>query len=74
MVIVSTVNVSSFCVLISKTDDVVPADNKQNKWIIDPFQMKGINGYLYGRGVSDNKGPVMAALYGVVDLVHEKEL
>jgi di- and tripeptidase len=36
--------------------------------------MRGINGYLYGRGVSDNKGPIMAALYGVVDLVHKKEL
>ena len=36
--------------------------------------MKGINGYLYGRGVSDNKGPIMAALYGLVDLVHEQEL
>lgn len=56
------------------SDDVVPADNKQNKWIVDPFEMKGINGYLYGRGVSDNKGPIMAALYGVMDLVHEKEL
>lgn len=55
-------------------DDVVPADDKQNKWIIDPFEMKGVNGYLYGRGVSDNKGPIMAALYGVVDLVLEKEL
>jgi di- and tripeptidase len=53
---------------------VVPADNKQGKWIVDPFQLRGINGYLYGRGVSDNKGPIMAALYGVVDLVHEKEL
>lgn len=36
--------------------------------------MKGLNGYLYGRGVSDNKGPIMAALYGVVDLVNTKEL
>ncbi|CZT46055.1 related to cytosolic nonspecific dipeptidase [Rhynchosporium secalis] len=54
--------------------DVVPADNKQGKWIVDPFEMKGINGYLYGRGVTDNKGPIMAALYGVVDLVHEKTL
>jgi di- and tripeptidase len=53
---------------------VVPADNKQSKWIVDPFQMRGINGYLYGRGVSDNKGPIMAALYAVVDLVHEKAL
>jgi di- and tripeptidase len=61
-------------VLIVPTDDVVPADNKQNKWIIDPFEMRGVNGYLYGRGVTDNKGPIMAALYGVVDLVHEKEL
>lgn len=54
--------------------DVVPADNKQGKWITDPFEMKGMNGYYYGRGVSDNKGPIMAALYAVVDLVHEKEL
>jgi di- and tripeptidase len=53
---------------------VVPADDKQGKWIIDPFQMKGMNGYLYGRGVSDNKGPIMAALYGVLDLVNAKEL
>lgn len=52
----------------------MPADDKQGKWIIDPFQMQGINGYLYGRGVSDNKGPIMAALYGVVDLVHKQEL
>ncbi|KAI6711758.1 hypothetical protein JHW43_005710 [Diplocarpon mali] len=54
--------------------DVVPADDKRNKWIIDPFVMEGINGYLYGRGVTDNKGPIMAALYGVVDLVIEQEL
>ncbi|CAG8975688.1 hypothetical protein HYALB_00007892 [Hymenoscyphus albidus] len=54
--------------------DVVPADNKQGHWIIDPFEMKGVNGYLYGRGVSDNKGPIMAAMYGVVDLVHAQEL
>ncbi|KAI1004350.1 putative di- and tripeptidase [Podosphaera aphanis] len=54
--------------------DVVPADDKQKKWIINPFDMKGINGYLYGRGVSDNKGPIMAALYSVIDLIHEKEL
>ncbi|KAL3421814.1 WD repeat-containing protein [Phlyctema vagabunda] len=54
--------------------DVVSADDKQGSWIVDPFEMKGINGYLYGRGVSDNKGPIMAALYGVVDLVHNGEL
>lgn len=51
--------------------DVVGADAKKGNWINDPFEMKGINGYLYGRGVSDNKGPIMAALYAVVDCQNE---
>lgn len=34
----------------------------------------GMNGYLYGRGVSDNKGPILAALYAVVDCLNEKSL
>lgn len=54
--------------------DVVPADNKEGLWKTDPFQMQGINGYLYGRGVSDNKGPVLAALYAVADVFIRKEL
>ncbi|KAL2759293.1 hypothetical protein ACRALDRAFT_2030626 [Sodiomyces alcalophilus JCM 7366] len=54
--------------------DVVPADQKKSTWATDPFQMTGINGYLYGRGVSDNKGPIMAALFAVTDLVQAKGL
>ncbi|KAL8668482.1 MAG: hypothetical protein Q9168_006891 [Polycauliona sp. 1 TL-2023] len=54
--------------------DVVPADNKQQLWESDPFVMHGTNGYLYGRGVSDNKGPVLAAIYAVAELVSEKRL
>ncbi|KAH9999721.1 glutathione degradosome [Xylariaceae sp. FL0662B] len=54
--------------------DVVPADTKNGKWDNDPFQLIGTNGYLYGRGVSDNKGPIMAALYAVTDLVQAKSL
>jgi len=54
--------------------DVVAADNNKGNWIINPFEMRGINGYLYGRGVSDNKGPIIAALYGVVDCLNEKSL
>ncbi|KAI3324194.1 WD domain-containing protein [Xylariaceae sp. AK1471] len=54
--------------------DVVPADTKKGKWENDPFQLTGINGYLYGRGVSDNKGPIMAALYAVTDLMQAKSL
>ncbi|KAI9718710.1 MAG: hypothetical protein M1812_003884 [Candelaria pacifica] len=54
--------------------DVIAADNDQGKWIVDPFSMEGINGYLYGRGVSDNKGPVLAALYAVGELLSEQSL
>ncbi|KAJ9144259.1 WD repeat-containing protein [Pleurostoma richardsiae] len=54
--------------------DVVPADTKKaSKWLTDPFQLKGTNGYLYGRGVSDNKGPIIAALYAVTDLMQSKQ-
>lgn len=48
--------------------DVVAADNWEKRWDANPFEMQGNNGYLYGRGVSDNKGPVLAALYAVADL------
>ena len=54
--------------------DVVAAENRTQRWIEDPFKMHGINGYLYGRGVSDNKGPVLAALYAVADIVARQEL
>ncbi|KAL8749722.1 MAG: hypothetical protein Q9199_007514 [Rusavskia elegans] len=54
--------------------DVVPAENKQQLWVSDPFMMHGMNGYLYGRGVSDNKGPVLAAIYAVAELVTEQRL
>lgn len=54
--------------------DVVEAENKDRSWNTNPFEMQGINGYLYGRGVSDNKGPVLAALYAVADIVLRKQL
>ena len=54
--------------------DVIDAENKQKKWKTHPFDMQGIDGYLYGRGTSDNKGPILAALYAVADLVAEKKL
>ena len=54
--------------------DVVAADNKKGKWAADPFSLTGTNGYLYGRGVSDNKGPILAALYAVSDLTQAQKL
>ena len=54
--------------------DVVGADTNRQKWKTDPFQLTSINGFLYGRGVSDNKGPILAALYAAADLSRAKEL
>lgn len=54
--------------------DVVAADSKKGNWTTDPFTMQGTNGFLYGRGVSDNKGPVIAALYAVTDLMQTQKL
>lgn len=54
--------------------DVVAADEKKGNWATDPFDLTGINGFLYGRGVSDNKGPIVAALYAVTDLMQAQQL
>lgn len=54
--------------------DVVPAENKQRTWNTNPFELQGVDGYLYGRGVSDNKGPMLAAIYAVADLITQQQL
>ena len=67
-------NVHSRKILFYGHYDVVAAENREQSWNTGPFEMEGINGYLYGRGVSDNKGPVLAALYAVADIVAAKQL
>lgn len=32
----------------------------EKDWRTSPFQLTGVNGFLYGRGASDNKGPIIA--------------
>ena len=36
-----------------------------------PFKLTGKNGYLYGRGTTDNKGPIIAFLYAIGELLQE---
>ena len=42
--------------------DVVP---EGDFWDTDPYEMVEKDGLLYGRGVNDDKGPVVAALYAM---------
>ncbi|EWM27879.1 zn-dependent exopeptidase [Nannochloropsis gaditana] len=46
--------------------DVVPASERT--WKTDPFVMMALNGYLYGRGVTDNKGPIMAMIFALKEM------
>lgn len=53
--------------------DVIIA-NDTDKWETDPYQLTSMDGYMYGRGVSDNKGPVVAAIFAVAQLLQDGEL
>lgn len=52
--------------------DVVSVN--QNRWFTNPFLLTCENGFMKGRGVSDNKGPLVAALYSVVHLIQTDQL
>ncbi|KAF3492364.1 WD repeat-containing protein [Arthroderma uncinatum] len=54
--------------------DVVGAGTSHPRWNTDPFHLTSLNGYLYGRGVSDNKGPSLSALYAAAELYQRKQL
>ena len=54
--------------------DVVDAQYDPAEWHAEPFQLHPLNGYLYGRGVTDNKAPILAALYAVADLARHGTL
>ena len=49
--------------------DVVPVGEG---WLTNPFEMVEQDGYLYGRGVSDDKGAAIASLYAMKYLIDEK--
>lgn len=49
--------------------DVMPVDFQQ--WERDPWTLTSINGYFYGRGSTDNKGPIIAMIFAIKKLLEE---
>lgn len=43
-------------------------------WQTDPFNLTGRNGYLYGRGATDNKGPIIAVACAAAELLRKRSL
>ncbi|KAG6333727.1 hypothetical protein ID866_5355, partial [Astraeus odoratus] len=52
--------------------DVISAPKEG--WNSDPFTIAGRNGYLYGRGVTDNKGPILAVACAAAELLRRRAL
>ncbi|PRY82330.1 M20 family metallopeptidase [Alkalibacterium olivapovliticus] len=52
--------------------DVVP-EGDTKKWDSDPFEAVERDGAVYGRGTQDDKGPTVAALYGLKALIDSDE-
>ncbi|MDN6161837.1 MAG: Sapep family Mn(2+)-dependent dipeptidase [Atopostipes sp.] len=50
--------------------DVVPAGDINN-WDSDPFELTEKDGQLYGRGTSDDKGPMLASMYSLKAILDE---
>ncbi|KAL6762356.1 hypothetical protein V8C86DRAFT_1825219 [Haematococcus lacustris] len=49
--------------------DVQPA--LEPDWRTPPFELAAVNEYLYGRGTSDNKGPLLAFVFAVKELLQD---
>ncbi|RHY27141.1 hypothetical protein DYB32_007015 [Aphanomyces invadans] len=52
--------------------DVQPAA-REDGWDTNPFLLTGQNGYLYGRGTTDDKGPIIATLFAIRELLSSSE-
>ncbi|KIW72830.1 hypothetical protein, variant [Phialophora macrospora] len=74
----STPSASTRSILFYGHYDVVDAEYDPNNphptWYGDPFVLQPLSSFLYGRGVTDNKGPILAAIYAVADLVQHGTL
>ncbi len=57
-------------ILIYGHYDVQPA-SKEDGWDTEPFELTEKDGFLYGRGVTDDKGPISSALFAVKEMMED---
>lgn len=50
--------------------DIESSGPASTGWNTDPFTLTAQDGYLRARGVSDNKGPIISAMYAIAELQH----
>ena len=50
--------------------DVVPAGDRAN-WHYEPYRLTIHGNYMYGRGISDAKGPAIISIYAIKSLIDE---
>lgn len=65
----SAVNPAAKTVAFYGHYDVMPVDESQ--WKSDPWSLTSMDGYFYGRGATDNKGPIIAMIFAIKKLVEE---
>ncbi len=53
------------CVVLTTCILVASQPAEEPEWTTSPFELCAVDGHLYGRGTSDNKGPVLAFVYAI---------
>eukprot|EP00882_Tetradesmus_deserticola_P031292 GHRQ01035379.1.p1 GENE.GHRQ01035379.1~~GHRQ01035379.1.p1 ORF type:complete len:145 (+),score=19.37 GHRQ01035379.1:352-786(+) len=56
---------AALCCAVLCAGSRLPQPAEEPDWKTNPFEMTAVDGYLCGRGTSDNKGPVLAFIYAV---------
>jgi di- and tripeptidase len=64
-------NASAKSLLFYGHYDIVTATTGSAEWTDDAYTLSGRDGFYYGRGVSDNKGPVLAAMFAASELLKQ---
>eukprot|EP01119_Soliformovum_irregulare_P011435 TRINITY_DN2859_c0_g1_i1.p1 TRINITY_DN2859_c0_g1~~TRINITY_DN2859_c0_g1_i1.p1 ORF type:complete len:1228 (-),score=417.22 TRINITY_DN2859_c0_g1_i1:56-3739(-) len=65
---VPTVTIYGHYDVVGVGERVPESHNAWEGWESPPFKLNGRGGYLYGRGVVDDKGPIVCALYAIRQL------